>query len=122
MTDRVAYYYVRLATHSCSGSCSSLKLASGAEALAGEAAVGGLAHGGAIDILAAVDEREERAERARLHFIGHGITADGHADERLGALRDLANELHLAFMAGVAERRFAAHVGAFVFEEEREMQ
>ena len=91
-------------------------------ALAGEAAQRRLPHGGSIHVFAAIDQRQQRAQDARLGFIGHGEAARGHMHQRFAARRDLLHEFHLVVVAGLAERCFAVHFRAFLLDEKGEMK
>ena len=79
-------------------------------------------HGGTIHILAAIHQCEKCAQNPRLDFVGHGETACSDMHERLTSPRYLTHEFNMAFMAGISKRGFAAHFGAFLLDEECEVQ
>ena len=92
------------------------------KASAGEATYGGLAHSGAVDILPASHQGEQRAEDARLDFVRHRAPAGRHADKRGAAPLDFAHKFLPPLVRDFAQIRFAAHFCAFLLDKEREMQ
>lgn len=79
-------------------------------------------HGSAIHVFAAIHQREKRAQNAGFDFVGHGKAACRHVHKRFASPRDLTHEFDMAFVAGFPERGFAAHFGAFLFDEESKVQ
>ncbi|MGC1797796.1 MAG: hypothetical protein WA713_17020, partial [Candidatus Acidiferrales bacterium] len=63
----------------------------------------------------------QRAEDAGFQFVGHRKTAGGDVNQSFTAAGNLGDEFHLALVTGIAQGGFAAHFGAFIFDEKREV-
>ena len=81
-----------------------------------------LARGDALDVFAAIHQREEGAKNTCLNFVGHRETAGRHAHKLLATPGDLPHELYVPIVAGIPKRGFAAHLGAFLLDEQSEVQ
>jgi hypothetical protein len=81
-----------------------------------------LAHGSALDALAAIHQGKKRAQNPRLDFIGHWIPARGDVNEGFSPCRNLLKQFLVPLMRGIAERCLAAHLHALLFDEECEVK
>jgi hypothetical protein len=81
-----------------------------------------MAHRGAIDIFAAIHQREKRAEDASFEFVRHRETAGCHAHHGRPAVGDFLHVFNLLFVGSAADRHGAADFSAFLFDEKGEVQ
>jgi hypothetical protein len=78
-------------------------------------AADGLAHDGAVEIFAEIDEREESVQQTGFHFVGEMKSAGGGAGECFALFADVRNYFDLTFVRGPAADGFATHFGAIAF-------
>ena len=59
---------------------------------------------------------------ARLDFVRHGEAASGDVNQLLASGGNSCHEFHLPVVTRIAEVRFAAHFGAFLLDEQGEVE
>lgn len=85
-------------------------------------AADGLAKGGAVEVFAQVHESEEGVEDAGFHFIGQVQAAGRSARQHFSLLGDVPDDFRLARVMRSSINGFAAHLRAFAFQFQGEMQ
>jgi hypothetical protein len=86
------------------------------------ASANGLPESGAIEVFAQIHQSEKSVQHARFHFVRQVYAACGSARQHFSMVGDEANDFDLARMGSFSVHSFTPHLGAIVFDFQREMK
>ena len=86
------------------------------------AAADGLPESRAVQIFAEIHQSEESVEDTGFHFVRQVQAARGSARQHFSMVGDEADDFDLASMRSFSVHSFTAHLGAIVFDFQREMK
>jgi hypothetical protein len=86
------------------------------------ASADGLPKSGAIEVFAQIHQSEKSIQNAGFHFVRQVQAACGSARQHFSVVGDEANDFHLACMGSFSVHSFTPHLGAIVFDFQREMK